>query len=78
MRNLAWSKYLTPSESVRLLPTLADPNPNARSLKGAVRRTRLGGVGSRCRALPPPPLPPVLLLLLLLVLLPPLGLVPVV
>ncbi|KIY96540.1 glycerol-3-phosphate dehydrogenase [Monoraphidium neglectum] len=37
MRNLAWSKYLSPSESVRLLPTLADPNPNARSLKGAIQ-----------------------------------------
>jgi hypothetical protein len=38
MRNLGWSKYLTPSESLRQLPTLADPNPRGKSLKGTVRR----------------------------------------
>jgi glycerol-3-phosphate dehydrogenase len=36
MRNLGWSKYLSPSESLRSLPTLADPNPSGRALKGTV------------------------------------------
>lgn len=35
-RNLAWSKYLLPSESERRLPTLADTNHEGRSLKGTV------------------------------------------
>ncbi|GBF94204.1 glycerol-3-phosphate dehydrogenase mitochondrial-like [Raphidocelis subcapitata] len=37
MRNLGWSSYVTPSESLRQLPTLADPNPSGRSLKGTIR-----------------------------------------
>jgi hypothetical protein len=35
-RNLAWSKYLLPSESERRLPTLAETNHEGRSLKGTV------------------------------------------
>lgn len=37
-KNLAASKYLTPSESQRRLPTLADSNEDGRSLKGSVRQ----------------------------------------
>lgn len=36
-RNLAWSKYLLPSESERRLPTLAGTNHTGSSLKGTVR-----------------------------------------
>eukprot|EP00878_Enallax_costatus_P012574 GHUV01013132.1.p1 GENE.GHUV01013132.1~~GHUV01013132.1.p1 ORF type:complete len:476 (+),score=131.45 GHUV01013132.1:351-1778(+) len=35
-KNLAWSKYLTPSESHRRLPTLAETNHAGKSLKGTV------------------------------------------
>lgn len=35
-RNLAWSKYLPPSESTRRLPTLAETNHAGKSLKGTV------------------------------------------
>lgn len=37
MRNLGWCKFLSATETLRQLPTLADPNPVGRSLKGAVR-----------------------------------------
>jgi glycerol-3-phosphate dehydrogenase len=37
-KNLASSKYLTPSESQRRLPTLADSNEDGSSLKGSVRQ----------------------------------------
>ncbi|KAI8462742.1 MAG: mitochondrial glycerol-3-phosphate dehydrogenase [Monoraphidium minutum] len=37
LRNLAMSHYLTPSESVRRLPTLADPNPDGLGLKGSIQ-----------------------------------------
>eukprot|EP00879_Flechtneria_rotunda_P011430 GHRR01011940.1.p1 GENE.GHRR01011940.1~~GHRR01011940.1.p1 ORF type:complete len:569 (+),score=148.55 GHRR01011940.1:94-1800(+) len=35
-RNLAWSKYLPPSESHRQLPTLAEQNHEGKGLKGAI------------------------------------------
>lgn len=35
-RNLAWSRYLTPTESHRRLATLAETNHAGKSLKGAV------------------------------------------
>eukprot|EP00882_Tetradesmus_deserticola_P026837 GHRQ01029646.1.p1 GENE.GHRQ01029646.1~~GHRQ01029646.1.p1 ORF type:complete len:222 (+),score=58.90 GHRQ01029646.1:483-1148(+) len=35
-RNLAWSRYLAPSESLRRLPTLAENSHDGRSLKGTV------------------------------------------
>jgi hypothetical protein len=35
-RNLAWSKYLLPSESERRLPTLSGTNHEGASLKGTV------------------------------------------
>ena len=41
MRNLGWSKYMSPTESRRALPTLADPNPGGRALKGSVSRLLL-------------------------------------
>lgn len=42
-RNLAWSKYLLPSESERRLPTLAGTNHQGSSLKGTVRPTSAWG-----------------------------------
>lgn len=35
-RNLAWSNYLLPSESLRRLPTLAEANHDGSSLKGTI------------------------------------------
>jgi glycerol-3-phosphate dehydrogenase len=39
-KNLAWSKYLAPSESERRLPTLAPRNYQGKSLKGTVSEHR--------------------------------------